>query len=173
MSDIVGDKLIGREVLICWDDEVWYDAVVVTYCPMTDMYKLVYREDKGIETTTLLTRRWMLAPKKKARPNKPVLDGAIVEFEHPNDGHRYKCMIYSYSPDGKSISVAYIDTNDTQDLIGGGWEFLTSSPCCDSSEIHKNTTSRARRSDRRQHRTYDVGIRKSHASRRQIPPSNT
>lgn len=129
LSHLKGHDLIGRELLVCWDDGVWYVAFIVTYYPISDEYKLVYRADDGIEVAKLCDRRWMLAPKKRACPNKPVLDGAIIEFKYPPDGQRYKAMIYNYTHGGERLRIAYIDDHTTDRIKGGGWDFLTDSPC--------------------------------------------
>lgn len=154
-----GSELEGREVLICWDDGVWYDAVVVCYYPRQDEYKLVYRADDGIEVAKLRDRRWILAPKKKTRHNRPVLDGAIIEFEYPSDGIRYKAMVYDYSHRGERLKIAYIDEHTTDNLKGGGWDFLTSSPCLDdtvaSAERAQEEDARAERRERRERERRD------------------
>lgn len=157
LSRLDGDDLIGREVLVRWDDDVWYDALVVTYYPVPDEYKLVYRADDAIEVSKLCDLRWMLAPKKKARPNNPVLEGAIIEFEYPTDGKRYKAMIYNYTHGGERLKIAYIDDHTTDALKGGGWDFLTDSPCCARSdrEDEDNDDSPApRRRDRHHSRAH-------------------
>lgn len=148
-----GSELEGREVLVCWDDGVWYDAVVVCYYPREDEYKLVYRADDGIEIAKLRDRRWILAPKKKAHNDRPVLDGATIEFEYPSDGVRYKAMVYDYSHHGERLKIAYIDEHTTDNLKGGGWDFLTSSPCLDDSEENNvRTQDEGGRAERRERR---------------------
>lgn len=124
-----GHALVGREVLVCWDDGVWYDAVVVCYFEKDDEYKLVYRADDGIEIACLRNRRWLVAPKKLSTPKRPVLDGAIVEFLYPKDGIRYQAMIYDYSHRGERLKIAYLDEHTTDHLKGGGWDFISPSPC--------------------------------------------
>eukprot|EP00177_Eucheuma_denticulatum_P001758 GFKZ01003162.1.p1 GENE.GFKZ01003162.1~~GFKZ01003162.1.p1 ORF type:complete len:194 (+),score=25.60 GFKZ01003162.1:271-852(+) len=124
-----GSNLEGREILLCWDDGVWYEAIVVCYYPDLDEYKLVYRSDDAIEITRLRDRRWVLAPKKHCLSGETVLDGAIIEFEYPNDGKKYRAMIYDYSHHGDRLKIAYIDEHSTDNLKGGGWTFVTSSPC--------------------------------------------
>lgn len=130
---LIGRDLEGREILICWDDGVWYDAVVVRYYPVTDEYKMVYRADDGIEIAKLRDRRWILAPKKVSEKNRPVLDGALIDFEYPSDGKRYRAMIYDYSHRGERLKIAYIEEHTTDNLKGGGWDFVTTSPCLDDS----------------------------------------
>lgn len=126
---VEGEDLVGREVLLCWDDDVWYDAVVIRYLPKEEKYKLVYRMDDGIEVTRLRDRRWMLMPKKSPTRKRPVLDGALIEFEWPRDNKMYKAMVYDYSDDAERLLVAYLDDNTTDCLTGGGWDFVTTSPC--------------------------------------------
>lgn len=126
-----GKDIVGREILVCWDDGVWYDAVVVRYFESSDEYKLVYRADDGIEIAPLRNRRWLLAPKKKCRPNRPILDGAIVSFIYPSDGQRYSAMVYDYSHGGERLKIAYLDEHSTDNLKGCGWDFLSTSPCAD------------------------------------------
>lgn len=149
-----GSELEGREALICWDDGVWYDAIIVCYYPRENEYKLVYRADDGIEVAKLRDRRWILAPKKRARQNRPVLDGAIIEFEYPSDGVRYKAMVYDYSHRGERLKIAYIDEHTTDNLKGGGWDFLTSSPCLEDAMSNVERTqeegARAQRRERRE-----------------------
>lgn len=128
-SDLLGHQLVGREILVCWDDGHWYDAVVIRYYPQADEYKLAYRSDEAIEITSLYNRRWTVAPKKISSPSQVVLDGAIVEFMYPPDGLRYKAMIFDASASGDRIKVAYLDDHSTDHLKGRGWDFLTTSPC--------------------------------------------
>ena len=130
----LGQDLVGREILVCWDDGVWYDAVVVQYYYDDEEYKIVYRADDGIEVTKLCNRRWILVPKKKDCTNQPILDGATIEFLYPPDGNRYKAMIYAYSNCGERLKIAYIDEHSTDNLKGGGWEFVSPSPCLDNSD---------------------------------------
>lgn len=123
---VSGEELVGREVMVCWDDDVWYDAVVIRYLPEVEKYKLVYRMDDGIEVTGLRDRRWMLCAKKTGGM---VLDGAVIEFEWPKDRRRYQAMVYDYSADGRKLLVAYVEDDSTDCLTGGGWEFVKESPC--------------------------------------------
>lgn len=127
--DLIGEELVGREILICWDDGLWYDAVVVRYYPRPDEYKVVYRADDGVEITSLRKRRWTIAPKKSRINNSVILDGAIIQFIYPPDGKTYKAMIYDFSNSGKRIKIAYLNEHSTDTLKGEGWQFLTSSPC--------------------------------------------
>lgn len=136
--DLIGEQIVGREILICWDDGMWYDAIVVRYYPRKNEYKLVYRADDGIEITNLNERRWTIAPKKSLLNCPIILDGAIIEFIYPPDGRTYRAMVYDSSCNGARIKVAYINEHNTDTLKGGGWQFLTSSPC-----IEENTADKA------------------------------
>lgn len=129
-DDLIGKQLVGRELLICWVDGSWYEAVVVAYYPAKNEYKLVYRQDDGIEVISLDKRRWVLLPKKHANLQPgPILDGAIIEFEYPRDQKRYKAMIYAYSEDASRLEIAYLEEHSTDSLKGEGWELITPSPC--------------------------------------------
>lgn len=128
-ADLMGYELVGREILICWSDGQWYDAVVIRYYPESDEYKIAYRADEGVEIAPLHNRRWTVAPKKRKSRGRVILDGAIIEFMYPPDGVRYKAMIFDASANGDRIKIAYLDEHTTDTLKGGGWDFLTSSPC--------------------------------------------
>lgn len=126
---LTGKALEGREILVCWDDGVWNDAVVVTYDESTDKHKIVYRLWDRLVNVRLRDHRWVLAPKKRPENDRPVLDGAVIEFEYPADGQRYRAMIYDYAAYGEHLKVVYIDENTTDNLKGGGWDFIRDSPC--------------------------------------------
>lgn len=128
-ADLTGHQLVGREILICWEDGQWYDAIVVRYFPHSDEYKLAYRADEGIEIAPLRDRRWTVAPKKSKSCHHVILDGAIIEFVYPPDGQRYKAMVFDASANGDKIKIAYLEEHTTDTLKGGGWDFLTTSPC--------------------------------------------
>lgn len=124
-----GPDLVGREILICWTDGSWYDALVVRFYPRANEYKLVYRADDGVEVISLHGRRWLVSPKVPADTRPTVMDGAIVEFVYPVDGRRYKGMIYDYSHDGNRVEIAYLDEHSTDTIRGGNWDLISPSPC--------------------------------------------
>ena len=133
-DDVVrGLDLIGREILMCWEDGIWYDAVVVRYYQNVDEYKVVYISDDAIEITSLSTEKFIVKPKQRRGPTNPVLVGSIIEFTYPSDKKRYKAMVYSHSYTGDRIKIAYINEHNTDNLRGGGWDFLKASPCVDDS----------------------------------------
>lgn len=143
-ESLKGADLEGREIVICWDDDVWYDAIVVKYYPRRGEYKLVYRSDDSIEVAKLQNRRWSLTPRKRPVANGVILDGAIINYVYPKDNKVYEAMIYDYSPDGKTLKVAYLDEHSTDSVTGGQWDFLTVSPCL---ETHENTCKLQEESD--------------------------
>lgn len=128
-----GQKLVGREILFCWKDETWYSVIVVAYYPVDDEYKIVYRVDDGLETTTLEPGRFLVIPQKRRIYNNLILEGAIIEFTYPGDGMRHQAMIYDYAQNGTRLKIAYLNEDHTDILKGGGWEFVTQSPCIDYS----------------------------------------
>lgn len=128
-ADTIGQQLVGREILICWEDDLWYDAVVVCFYPRQNEYKLVYRADDGIEILNLNKHRWTVAPKKSPLHHHQILDGTIIKFIYPPDGKSYNAMIYDANHNGSRIKVAYIEEHATDVLKGGGWDIVTSSPC--------------------------------------------
>lgn len=165
-----GHALEGREVMICWEDGVWYNAVVVRYYPQHDEYKLVYRSDDGIEITSLANRRWVLAPKKRQTDySHPVLDGCIIQFLYPKDKKTYRAMVYDYSEGGGKLKICYINEHCTDNLKGGGWQFITDSPCVEGrykvrykvsaqtvAERTKNYKPQIRKRRKREGRKYQV-----------------
>lgn len=134
---LTGKALEGREILVCWDDGVWNDAVVVTYDESTDKHKIVYRLWDRLVNVRLRDHRWVLEPKKRPENDMPVLDGAVIEFEYPADGQRYRAMIYDYAAFGEHLKVVYIDENTTDNLKGGGWDFISDSPCLEDGHSEK------------------------------------
>lgn len=129
-TELRGEQLIGREILIRWEVGLWYDAIIVQYYEDEDEHKIVYRFDDGIEITRLTNRRWtLLAKKSSADYQKPILDGAIVRFLYPKDGKVYKGMIYDYNSTGTIIKIAYLTEHSTDVLKGPEWDFLRRSPC--------------------------------------------
>lgn len=128
-----GLDLIGREILICWEDGIWYDAVVVRFYQDVDEYKVVYISDDAIEITSLSSEKFIVKPKQRRGPTNLVLVGAIIEFTYPLDKKRYKAMVYGHSYNGDRLKIAYINEHNTDNLRGGGWDFLKESPCVDDS----------------------------------------
>lgn len=128
--ELTGEQLVGREIIVYWEEESkWFDAIVVRYYENTEEYKLVYRADQSIEIVLLRDQRWVVAPMKLKSLYPVVLEGAIVKFKYPHDGLYYEAMIFEYSENGMTIRVAYLDEHTTDSLEGGGWEFITASPC--------------------------------------------
>lgn len=125
----MGDKLVGREVLVKYVDDEWYSVMVVRYYPREDEYKIVYLIDDGLETTKLTPGRWLLVPKRRQLYNNRILQGSIIEFTYPGDGLRHRAMVYDYAHTGERIKVAYLNEDHTDILKGGGWDFVTESPC--------------------------------------------
>lgn len=136
--DLRGNELIGREILICWKDKLWYDAMVVNYYEEADEYKLVYRADDGVEILDLNQHRWTIVSKKSPLYNPYIIDGSIINFTYPGDGLVYSAMIYDSSSDGKRVKIAYIDEHTTDMLKGGGWCFIKHSPCIETSDVAQN-----------------------------------
>lgn len=124
-----GKDLQGRELLICWKDATWYEAVVVKYLPASHQYIIVYRTDDTLETVSLEKCRWMLLPKKTRDNGLPILDGAIVDFKHPVDHNNYQALVYDHSSTGIKLKVAYLGEQSTDVIRGSGWKFVRLSPC--------------------------------------------
>lgn len=108
-----GRNLRGREILICWEDNEWYTAIVISYLPSHDEYHLVYLVDDALETTKLIDGRWLLLPKARASYDDPQLLGAVIRFVHPGDNKPYTAMVYGCSNQGDHLRVAYLNYRKT------------------------------------------------------------
>lgn len=124
-----GDKLVGRELLVKYNDDQWYSVIVIRYYPREDEYKIVYQIDDGLETRKLVPGRWLLVPKRRQLYDNRILQGCIIEFTYPSDGQRHRAMVYDYAHTGERIKIAYLNEDHTDILKGGGWDFITESPC--------------------------------------------
>lgn len=124
-----GDELLGREILVCWKDATWYEAIIVKYCPISENHTIVYRVDDTIEIVSLTNLRWQLLAKKIRRNGKLMLDGATIDFRHPIDKTNYRAMVYDHSSVGHKIKIVYLTENSTDVLRGEGWNVVKLSPC--------------------------------------------
>lgn len=123
------EDLIGRCISVMWQDNTWYDAIVVAYLHKKDQHRLVYTTNAEIEEVNLSSVEWELLPKRNPSPRQPSLVGATIEFLHPYFNRVFRAIVYRTDKTGGLISVAYLDDGKTDNLKGGGWVVIKDSPC--------------------------------------------
>lgn len=121
-------SLVGMEIEADWNDGQRYKAVVVAYSARLNKYRVVYTRDHNVETVSLEHVRYRVLDKRYA-DEEPANIGRVVEFCYPHDGRYYKAIVYREEPKIGLISISYLDYAVTDNLVGGGWQFLSRSPC--------------------------------------------
>lgn len=123
--------LVGREIIVKWEEERLSAMVVAYYTEPNefvdaDSYKIVFVTD---HSTVVMKRHEMLFRllPRRSEEHGPVLQGALVRCKL--DGAEYSAMVYGHFPNGE-IYVAFPYVHDfATATISDGWELLVDSPC--------------------------------------------
>lgn len=128
-----GYALVGRLMTIQWDDKHWYKAMVTAFTAHHNRYRVIYTDTHEFENVNLDEVVYKLCAKYTSQ-QVSINVGRVIEYRHPRDQCLRKALVYAENMDTGVLRIANLTDEKMFKIRGGGWEYLSHSPCI----IHDN-----------------------------------